>query len=50
MTAYLFQLIAQQVDDRGPVVWYEPNRAYGAAIADFRLRNTAVTSNGGLAA
>jgi hypothetical protein len=43
VTDYLFQLIAKQVDDRGLVVWYDPEEAYRAAVADWRLPNTTVT-------
>ena len=42
ITAYLVQLIAKQVDDRGVVVWYDPEHAYGAAAAELALPNTTV--------
>jgi PglZ domain len=42
VTEYLFQLIAKQVDDRGLVVWYDPEQAYGAAATELHLPNTTV--------
>lgn len=42
VTEYLFQLIAKQVDDRGLVVWYDPEQVYGAAAAELQLPNTTV--------
>ena len=42
VTAYLVQLLAKQVDDRGLVVWYDPEHAYGAAAAELSLPNTTV--------
>lgn len=42
VTKYLFQLIAKQVDDRGLVVWYDPEQAYSAAAAELSLPNTTV--------
>lgn len=42
ITAYLVQLIAKQVDDRGVVVWYDPEHAYGTAAAELALLNTTV--------
>src|SRR5690349_9628348 len=41
VTEYLFQLIAKQVEDRGLVVWYDPERAYEDAVATVALPNTA---------
>lgn len=35
VTEYLFQLIAKQVEDRGLVVWYDPERAYGEAVTEL---------------
>src|SRR5260221_10833563 len=43
VTEYLFQLIAKQVDDRGLVIWYDPERAYSAAAEALQLPNTTVT-------
>jgi hypothetical protein len=43
VTDYLFLLITKQVDDRGLVVWYDPEEAHSAAFADWRLPNTTVT-------
>jgi hypothetical protein len=31
VTEYLIQLIAKQVEDRGLVVWYDPEQAFAAA-------------------
>jgi hypothetical protein len=42
VTEALFQLIAKQVDDKGLVVWYDPEQAYGAAAAELSLPNTTV--------
>jgi len=42
VTKYLFDLIAKQVDDRGLVVWYDPEQAYGAVAAELQLPNTTV--------
>lgn len=42
VTEHLFQLIAKQVDDRGLVVWYDPEQAYAAAAAELHLPNTTV--------
>jgi hypothetical protein len=37
-----FQLIAKQVEDRGFVVWYDPERAYSTAAAELVLPKTAI--------
>ena len=42
VTEHLVQLIAKQVDDKGLVVWYDPEQAYGAAAAELTLPNTTV--------
>ena len=42
VTESLVQLIAKQVDDRGLVVWYDPEQAYGAVAAELSLPNTTV--------
>src|SRR4051812_17430265 len=42
VTDYLTQLIAKQVDDRGLVVWYDPECAYGAMVEELVLPNTTV--------
>ena len=39
---YLKNLISKQVDDRGLVVWYDPEQAYGDVVADLHLPNTTV--------
>ena len=31
VTEYLVQLIAKQVEEKGLVVWYDPEKAYGTA-------------------
>ena len=42
VTECLVQLIAKQVDEKGLVVWYDPERAYVAAAAELSLPNTTV--------
>jgi len=42
VTESLFQLIAKQVDEKGLVVWYDPEQAYGPAAAELSLPNTTV--------
>jgi hypothetical protein len=42
VTESLVQLIAKQVDDRGLVVWYDPEQAYGAVAAELHLPDTTV--------
>src|SRR5713101_4197636 len=42
VTQYLFQLIAKQVEDRGLVIWYDPERAYSTAAAELAIPNTKV--------
>ena len=42
VTESLFQLIAKQVDEKGLVVWYDPERAYGTAAAELQLPNTTI--------
>jgi hypothetical protein len=42
VTEYLFQLIAKQVDDRGLVVWYDPERAYDQAAGELTIPNTTI--------
>ena len=42
VTESLVQLIAKQVDEKGLVVWYDPEQAYGAAAAELSLPNTTV--------
>lgn len=42
VTESLLQLIARQVDDKGLVVWYDPEQVYGAAAAELSLPNTIV--------
>jgi hypothetical protein len=40
VTKHLAQLIAKQVEDKGLVVWYDPERAYASAAAELSLPNT----------
>ncbi len=47
VTDYVHQLIAKQVDDRGIVVWYDPEQTYGAAAAELNLPNTTVARSDG---
>ena len=42
VTQSLVQLIAKQVDEKGLVVWYDPERVYGEAAAELSLPNTTV--------
>jgi hypothetical protein len=47
VTESLVQLIAKQVDDKGLVVWYDPEQAYVDAAAELSLPNTTVARYGG---
>lgn len=42
VTEHLFQLIAKQVEDRGLVVWYDPEKTYAQAAAELELPKTTV--------
>jgi hypothetical protein len=42
VTEYLTQLLAKQIEDRGLVVWYDPERAYADAAAGLTLSKTTV--------
>ncbi|MHB1558059.1 MAG: PglZ domain-containing protein [Isosphaeraceae bacterium] len=42
VTEYLIQLIARQVEEKGLVVWYDPERAYEAEAASLELPGTTV--------
>lgn len=42
VTEYLTQLIAKQVEDKGLVVWYDPEQAYGSIAETLTLPNTTV--------
>jgi hypothetical protein len=42
VTEYLCQLIAKQVEDRGLVVWYDPEHAYTQVAAELALPKTTV--------
>ena len=42
VTESLVQLIAKQVDEKGLVVWYDPEQAYGEAAAELSIPNTTV--------
>src|ERR1035437_10271244 len=42
VTESLVRLIAKQVDEKGLVVWYDPEEAYTAAAAELSLPNTTV--------
>ena len=42
VTESLVQLIAKQVDDKGLVVWYDPEQAYGEAASELHIPKTAV--------
>lgn len=47
VTEYLQQLLAKQVDEKGLVVWYDPEQAYGSAVAGLTLFKTTVVSYDG---
>lgn len=42
VTQYLFTLIARQVEDHRLVVWYDPDRAYAAAVEELEFPGTTV--------
>jgi hypothetical protein len=42
VTEYLIQLLAKQVEDRGLVVWYDPERAYAQAVVELALPKTII--------
>jgi hypothetical protein len=42
VTESLVQLIAKQVEEKGLVVWYDPEQAYSTAAAELSLPNTTV--------
>ena len=42
VTDCLLQLIAKQVEDRGLVVWYDPERAYAQVAAELALPKTTI--------
>lgn len=41
VTEYLTQLIAKQVDDKGLVVWYDPEQAYLELVREWLALPTA---------
>ena len=43
-TGYLFRLIAKQVEDRGLVVWYDPEKTYAQAASELALPLTTIAS------
>ncbi len=42
VTEYLVQLIAKQVDEKGLVIWYDPEEAYGSVVEELTLLKTTV--------
>jgi hypothetical protein len=42
VTRLLFDLIQKQVDDKGLVVWYDPEQAYGNVVTELSLPGTTV--------
>ncbi len=42
VTEHLIQMIAKQVNDKGLVVWYDPEQAYGEAATELTLPKTTV--------
>lgn len=47
VSEYLIQLITKQVDDRGLVVWYDPDRSYEELAKNLTLPDTKVVHFGG---
>ena len=47
VTEFLAQLILKQVDDRGLVVWYDPDKAYAIIAGELELPNTQFVRYGG---
>lgn len=46
VTEYLFNLIKKQVEDKGIVVWYDPESVYTGAIGKLTIPNTKVLRYG----
>ncbi|MGE0755714.1 MAG: hypothetical protein AB7O38_01775 [Pirellulaceae bacterium] len=42
VASYLAELIRKQVDDKGLVVWYDPEQAYASVAAKLTLPGTIV--------
>ena len=42
VTEYITELIGKQVDDKGLVIWYDPEEAYKSVARELTLPNTAV--------
>lgn len=42
VTEHLVQLIVKQVEDKGLVVWYDPEQVYGSVASELLLSNTTV--------
>ena len=42
VTEHLIELIAKQVEDRGLVVWYDPERAFASVAAELTISKTTV--------
>jgi hypothetical protein len=42
VSEYLVGLVAKQVEDRGLVVWYDPERAYTQVAAELALPKTTI--------
>src|SRR5262245_42089032 len=47
VTAYLFNLVAKQVEDRGLVIWYDPEGCYRDVAENLAIPNTTVARYGG---
>ena len=47
VTDALVQLIAKQVNDKGLVVWYDPEKAYCGAASELQIPNTTVAQYDG---
>ena len=42
ITEYLINLIAKQVEDKGIVVWYDPEKVYTGVISNLTIPNTTI--------
>jgi len=47
VTEYLFGLVRKQVEDRGLVVWYDPDGVYADAVGALELPGTTILRYGG---
>jgi len=47
VTEYLFGLVRKQVEDRGLVVWYDPDGVYADAVGALELPGTTILRHEG---